>query len=420
MHLSEFILNGSATAMPTPASWGRFCLDLGGMVESLGRAHVMLLHFPIALLLVAAVLDLWARFRPPDRARSKSDGALGGDVTANRALWRSPSAGVCLLFAAAFSAAASGTGWIHAGHTAVVGSLSDTLWWHRWLGVAVAGLCLVTVLLGAALRASRRSSWVFTGALLLTAGLVVPVGHFGASMVHGEGFMTEPFAAAFDSSENDATTTGSLGLQPEAQPDSRPEVKPDERVGPAEVNTAEADPDAADPDAADPDAAEPDAAEPDAGWIEARLAQIRARGAQASWVSQRDALVEVGFHLLDRPLENEDVALLEGLESVLVSLNLAGTAVTTEQFRVVGACAALERLDLQRSAVSDEGLGVLTSLDRLESLNLHSTAVGDAAVAPLRALVSLRRVVLWGTGVTENGLSRLSDGRPGLAIETGD
>jgi hypothetical protein len=61
-------------------------------------------------------------------------------------------------------------------------------------------------------------------------------------------------------------------------------------------------------------------------------------------------------------------------------------------------------LDLSRTAITDAGLKALTAMPNLEHLDLRETAVGDAGVAALAPLGHLRTLGLYGTAVTDEGL----------------
>jgi YHS domain-containing protein/mono/diheme cytochrome c family protein len=63
----------------------------------------------------------------------------------------------------------------------------DTLYWHKRLGIGVA-IGSVLVLL---LHATGRTT-AYRLVLAATLGVLVPAGHYGAAMTHGEGFLTAP------------------------------------------------------------------------------------------------------------------------------------------------------------------------------------------------------------------------------------
>jgi uncharacterized membrane protein/mono/diheme cytochrome c family protein len=137
-------------------------------LRQLGRLHVILVHFPIALLIAAAAGEVWS-------------------IRRGR---RSPAPAVhfCVVLGAAGAVAAAGLGWLDAWGGAGAGQSALDL--HRWLGTAAAGWALVTA--GLSSRDEWRcirSDW-FRVALFIGAALVGAAGHFGGILVYGADFFT--------------------------------------------------------------------------------------------------------------------------------------------------------------------------------------------------------------------------------------
>lgn len=128
----------------------------------LGRNHAAITHFPVALLLLAALMRLfhWGRWR--ERA------------------WRAE--GFCLAFGAPFAALAAGLGWLNAANS---GAASDLLERHRWVGVGVVVTSMLLLLLRKKYGTQRFYAW-----LLLGLALAVAIGgHQGGEMVFGESYL---------------------------------------------------------------------------------------------------------------------------------------------------------------------------------------------------------------------------------------
>jgi hypothetical protein len=133
----------------------------------LGKFHLLVLHFPIALLAAARVAELWAARR---------------GVTV-------PSQAVrfCLWLGAAAAVPTVVLGWLHAasGHGDASPGL---LTMHRWLGTAVGLWAVATaVLCERDSRRGVRSRLVF---VMTTAAalFVAAAGHFGGILTHGADF----------------------------------------------------------------------------------------------------------------------------------------------------------------------------------------------------------------------------------------
>ena len=116
----------------------------------LGRFHVLVVHFPIALLVVAAAGELWSLccgIRHP-----------------------SPAVRFCVLFAAAGGVAATMLGWLHASFD-FAGSSSQALALHRWTGTT-AGVLAVCVAVLSEMDARRGVRRLSCRILLLLAALL--------------------------------------------------------------------------------------------------------------------------------------------------------------------------------------------------------------------------------------------------------
>ena len=141
------------------------------LAQFAGRFHPLLVHFPIALLLLAALLRL----------------------IEGRLAWfddrRDPSyrwSRLVLGLGALTAIASASTGWLLGTSGGYAG---DAFGWHQWLGIAVA--VAATLALGAAYVPGRRWRRAEPTLLAVAVALMVPATHFGATLTHGEGFLTE-------------------------------------------------------------------------------------------------------------------------------------------------------------------------------------------------------------------------------------
>jgi hypothetical protein len=131
----------------------------------LGKFHLLIVHFPIALLAAATAGELWSVWK-------------GGRAP-------SPAVRFCVGLAAASAVPAVALGWLLA---LGLHGPSGLLALHRWLGTA-AGACAVVVAVYSELDARRGVRGWGTRALLLAGALLVGItAHFGGLLVHGRGF----------------------------------------------------------------------------------------------------------------------------------------------------------------------------------------------------------------------------------------
>jgi uncharacterized membrane protein len=138
------------------------------ILRTLGPFHLVMIHFPIALIIAAAVAEVWSVQRGS----------------------RVPSTVVrfCVLFGAAGAIVAVALGWIHAGNGHGAGA-PRILRLHRWTGTAVAAWAVATVFFmrreeRRAVRSLWFRAWLFFGAILIAVE-----GHFGGMLVHGDDFL---------------------------------------------------------------------------------------------------------------------------------------------------------------------------------------------------------------------------------------
>ena len=132
-----------------------------------GRLHPLLVHFPIALVLIAAVAELiFLVTQFPE--------------------WRLVAV-ANIRAGAAFAVASAGAGWILASSRIV--EASPDLEWHRWLGSAAAVAAIGAALATADMDRPPRRLWLYRIALFWAAALVAVAGHFGAVLVWGANFL---------------------------------------------------------------------------------------------------------------------------------------------------------------------------------------------------------------------------------------
>src|SRR5882672_3417014 len=102
------------------------------------------------------------------------------------------------------------------------------------------------------------------------------------------------------------------------------------------------------------------------------------------------------------PERCDDVALarLKVVGSLIVDAELARTKITDAGLKTLATFFNLRGVDLAHTPVTSAGVPILARLSRLESLNLTATAVDDAGVAALRRKQTLKRLYLFETKCT--------------------
>ncbi|MFM7831515.1 MAG: hypothetical protein ACKPJD_06970, partial [Planctomycetaceae bacterium] len=134
----------------------------------------------------------------------------------------------------------------------------------------------------------------------------------------------------------------------------------------------------------------------------ALIQKIQEAGGQAMPLAKNDARLTVAFHLSDKDVTDDTLAILKDAASIH-SLNLRGTKITDAGLAHIAGLNGLTRLHLEKTAVTDAGLAHIAALPALEYLNLYETKVTDAGLPHLAGIKSLRRLFVWQSGITEAG-----------------
>ncbi len=160
------------------------------LIALVGRAHPMVLHLPIGLVAALVILEA-VRWVHRERERSSAIVPLA---------W-------CNALTAAIAVA---SGLALADEPGYGGTTLDR---HKLLGIAFAVLSVALAALATAAARrqhgpkARSAGLAYAIVLLISAIGLVPVGHLGAEMTHGAGFLTEPLRArAADDGDDDAPT----------------------------------------------------------------------------------------------------------------------------------------------------------------------------------------------------------------------
>ena len=185
-----------ATSDPVSQAW----------LEVLAHLHPLVLHFPMALVLVGAVAMLWNWFRGEEGV---------GDFAYH-----------CIWIGAVLAVVATASGWFLAeGETG-----EKDLEWHRWFAIGTTCALFVLAIIASLSRNDDRPGMLAATRLLtlVTAGGMAFTGHLGGNMKWGDDFVTEPVGAAIKLSWN---RIRELNERPQgaASPATKDEIKSEEK-----------------------------------------------------------------------------------------------------------------------------------------------------------------------------------------------
>ena len=447
----------------------------GTTLRLLGRMHPLVVHFPLGLLLLVPVLEVFGRRRPA--LREAAGFVLGLALIG----------AVCAVVAGTALARADA----HEGQLVIN---------HLWGGIAVA--------LGTAVAWLIRERWraCYGVILLVTLGALGWAAHQGGSLTHGADYVTEPlptlvkqwlrireipgpesyapgtvFATAIQPviEKHCVSCHGAEKQKGEYRMDSfaalvaggksgKPAIAPgqlaqsellrrilldptDEKVMPPKKKPRPSTSEIAmlrwwirkgasrDVMVADVHDAPPEisalltagAAEGSSGGEPAAVPRVGDYASLQPEIArlQRELgikLVPVSRHAADglilrargaeAKLGDAEIAQLSAVAPFIVEAELAGTKITDAGVTALKAFTHLERLHLERTAVTGATAADLRGLDRLTYLNLCSTPLNDAGLAAIAQLTSLRQLYVFDSKATPAGVQSLRTKLPDCKV----
>ncbi len=446
--MSAVVIGVGMVTADAGASAGIGGVDLPRFV---GRLHPVLVHFPIALLIAGLFFEMVSIVVRRNRTKP------------------SPTGLACVALGAIGAGVAAWAGWLNADLETHGRGVADLMETHRWLGIAaavMAGVALLAGLIGASGRA-RGMTAAYRVVLIGTASVVGLAGHWGGSMVYGEGYLTavlfpepvhvepEPADVVVPESvdadvvepaaEEERETSDGAAVTVNFQTQIKPIFErsciechgPSKKKGNLRLDARryvfdERDADAQvivpgdswasdlffrvslpvdDPDVMPPEGDAPALSASEIGLIEQWIDE------GAHWGESRGASVpsEAGFdapETTDQPeIGTDDVLEVQmpdepTLAAAIEAIRDRGGVVERE---AIGTRRVLVRMDLLGESVTDDDLALLEPLGgSLVSLHLGGTSVTDEGVSSLRQFGNLEQLQLQRTGVTDDGVRALS------------
>lgn len=110
---------------------------------------------------------------------------------------------------------------------------------------------------------------------------------------------------------------------------------------------------------------------------------------------------------------------LDPIGTQIVSLNLTGMPVTDNDLEALSKLSNLEILHLNNTSISGKGLVALASFKKLESLSLNGTALDKTTVQALTKSASLQQVFVWNTGIQAGDTATLQRLNPSIHWDLG-
>jgi uncharacterized membrane protein len=148
------------------------------------------------------------------------------------------------------------------------------------------------------------------------------------------------------------------------------------------------------------------------------IKKLKDIGAVVEPVAQNTNYISANFVTVTKPGDKE-VQLLLPLKEQLIELKLGGASITDSALLVISQFKNLMRLQLDHTKITDKGLANLKVLENLRYLNLVGTAVTEKGVLQLKDLKNLRSIYLYQTGVKKSEWKDLKKAFPKTLIDSG-
>jgi uncharacterized membrane protein len=148
------------------------------------------------------------------------------------------------------------------------------------------------------------------------------------------------------------------------------------------------------------------------------IKKLKNIGAVVEPVAQNTNYLSANFVTVKDPGDKE-VQMLLPLKEQLIELKLGSSSLTDSATLIIAQFTNLMRLQLDYTKITDKGLANLTALQNLRYLNLVGTAVTEKGVLQLKDLKSLRSIYLYQTMVKKSGWNDLKKAFPKTLIDSG-
>ncbi len=442
--------------------------ERGDWIQFIGRFHPLIVHFPIALIFLAPLMELLGRFQRWHAIRDAVP--------------------LVLALAALSVIPAVVCGWLLAYGSGYQGDLVER---HMWGGIALAAACLLCLALRPRSSGSRagRAQHGYVAALIITLGLMGWTSHQGGSLTRGEDYLVErmpapvrdwlgietralalahepadafyathiqpifedhcvlchgsnkvkgklrldSFAALMQGGESGRVVAaghpeGSELYRRITLPGDHEEFMPAENkkpptgreialieqwilAGSSPVKTlADLRAGGADIPAEETAESPPPPRAPDHRRKAEEIAALETKlGVSLVPVSRvpTDGLIVRTFGN-SKAIDDETLAGLAPIAELIVEAELMRTRVTDAGMEAVAGFANLCRLDLSETAVTSAGVARLASLPHLQWISLVRTEVDDAGAAHLRTFPALRKAYLFDAKLSDQSITQLS------------
>ena len=147
-----------------------------------------------------------------------------------------------------------------------------------------------------------------------------------------------------------------------------------------------------------------------------KLKELQRNGFTINIISQENGFLEVTYK---ETLKQSSLDNLLTAKNQITWLNLGQTLLKDNMIATLAKLPNLTRLRLENNPITDQAIASLHKLEHLESLNLYNTEITDQALEHIKKIKSLKKLYLWQNQISIEAIEQLQNELPHLEIDTG-
>ncbi|WP_111977083.1 c-type cytochrome domain-containing protein [Algibacillus agarilyticus] len=134
-------------------------------------------------------------------------------------------------------------------------------------------------------------------------------------------------------------------------------------------------------------------------------------------IAEKNNYIDLDYSTASAPLSAAGLQSLMQAKAHIVWLNFAGHALSSAQYKALSTLPNLLKLRLDQSSVTDEDITHLSKLNTLRYLNLYKTGVSDAITPDILKLSQLTQIFLGETNLSQAAINQLNEHLTVIALQ---
>ncbi len=151
---------------------------------------------------------------------------------------------------------------------------------------------------------------------------------------------------------------------------------------------------------------------------ETMLTPLRDRGMVVLPLASGHPLLQVNCQSIS-DFSDKDGELLKGLEKNIASIRLSGTKISDKSLKWISGLPNLSKLYLDNTFITDEGIALLKNTTELRYLNLVGTSITEKGLSALSSLPLLKSVYLYQSEVKIEDMAEIQQRMPKVYFDIG-